>query len=101
MNRYTQPEYQVGAQFLNVQLPNVNSLTQGITSDQPGTLHGTDPASFAKDALFGYQEQTAMVPGLSGGVPTSDTLGEIGRGVVFSAIGLLILAFGLWVMVKQ
>lgn len=103
VTRYQQPEYQVGAQFLGVELPNANALTQGIVGDGQATMRGTDPAGYVRETLADYLGQNeAMVPGISG--PTqglTDSLGKVGRGAAFSLLGLVVLAFGLWVMVKQ
>lgn len=92
---FTQPEYRVGASFLTVDLPFENSLTNGIASDRPSVLRGTDPAAYARDAL------RESVPNISGPSRGVFDVSSVGRTIAGAAVGLLLLAFGVWVAVKQ
>lgn len=85
---YAQPENRVGASFLNVTIPGRNALTSGITGDVPATVYGTDPASYAREALF---------PGEG----VVDKLKGAGKAVAGSLLALIIIALGIWVIIKQ
>lgn len=89
-----------GGAMLSVSLPG-NGLTAGIVGDPSPEVHGTDPAGSARDALAMYVPQDASTPQ---GVPSpglTETLAKVGRGVAFSVVALILVAIGVWVVVKQ
>jgi hypothetical protein len=88
-------ERYAGPLFYSESAPNYNSLTGSMTSDYNGEIHGTDPASFAAEEA----QATAAFPG----VPKMPKIpvGSILRGAVGALVAVIIVALGLWVIVKQ
>lgn len=98
--RFVRPEYRTGAYFMNTRFPNVNDLTAGIMGDQPATIYGTDPAGFAADTLAAYGPQNAAMPGISSSLTGIDWE-KVRRTTIYLIVGVLLLALGAWVLVKQ
>lgn len=91
--RYLDPQYRVGSQFVNYDLPYQNSLATGITDGSSATIFGTDPAGYVQDRL-------AAIPAIGGGTAPS-WLSSLGKGIAGALVGIIILALGIWVLVKQ
>jgi len=88
-------ERYAGPMFYSESVPNYNSLTGSMVSDYNGEIRGTDPASFAAEEA----QATAAFPG----VPKLPKIpvGTILRGAAGTLVALVIVALGLWVIVKQ
>ena len=90
-----------GPLFVNAEWPYGNSLASGITGAPPASLYGTDPAGYARQTASAWEEQVAKPRLTIPGVPIIGGLLPAPENVVGFIVGLLVLAFGLWVVVKQ
>jgi hypothetical protein len=96
-------EAYAGPMFLNAEWPYVNALTSGVTGQPPSAVYGTDPVDYARDTLSAWDEQAAanLIPRYRAAPGTLPSFLPSGKSVAGFLVALLVLAFGLWVLVKQ
>lgn len=91
--------------FLAMEIPlaGANQATAGITGAAV-MIRGSDPVGYAQDTLRSWlgdaQSQPQVVAG-QGDTPAPGLLEKIGWTTGGVVLGLLILAFGLWALVKD
>lgn len=86
-----------GPLFLRVDQPSGNALSSGISGEAPAAIYGSDPAAFGRQTFGAWTSaEQPDAPVQNAGVLSY--LKTAGIGVV---VGIIILAIGLYVIVRE